>query len=388
MSNSLRTIRYYLISGAIEGLMALTILLLIPSDPKNAWLFGFSKSRLAIAAGILLVGAVFGWLGWEFGKKEKHLAVAERWAKTAGDFSLFGPVMLVLYGAALFGAYLYLYFGFQPLTTMQGVLVRIFPVVFYAFTRLVQTIIVWVRLARLAQKDQTAVDVIRISPQKIVTLLAGTAIFIVLASVIMDVIEELTWGQKFFGFRVKFDLDQEANIPTYFATFNLLLAAILFTVIGMLKPKAKGSFARHWQGMGLIFLLLSLDEAAVLHERFIGIFQQYLKPTGFFYFGWVIIAIPLVIFVGLTYLRFFLHLPSKMKVLFVVSAVLYLGGAVGMEMIGGWFAENYGENRPMYNVITTVEEILEMVGILTLIHTLLVYLSENFGELKLRISNL
>jgi hypothetical protein len=383
---SIKTLRYYLISGAIEGLLALAILLLIPSDPKNAWLFGLSKSRLAIAAGILIVTAAFGWGARGFGKKDRH-AFAERVAKFAGDFPVFGPVMLGLYGVALFGTYLYLSVGFQPLSTLQGVLVRIFPVVFFAFTRLVQTIIVWGTLAR-AGRATPAGEGILLRPQKIVTLLAGIALFIVLASVMIDVIEELTWAQKFFGFRVKFDLDQEANIPTYFATFTLLLAAILFAVIGMMKSQTKDTFARQWQGMGLIFFFLSLDEAAVLHERFIGIFELFVQPTGIFYFGWVIIAIPLVILVGIAYFRFFLHLPPKMKILFVVSAFFYLAGAVGMEMVGGWFAEAYGENRPLYNVITTVEEIFEITGILTLIYTLLLYMSQNFNELKLRISDI
>lgn len=389
MSNpSVKLLRDYLLSGIIEGFLAFVILLLIPSDPKNAWLFGFSKSRWVIAAGILIMTAAFSWLARSFGKQKSHSAFAEWVAKIAGDFPIFGPVMLGLYGMALFGTYLYLYFGFQPLTTLQGVLVRIFPIVFYAFTRLVQAIIVWVTLARRqgAKDERSASPILHIQPRKIVTFLAGIALFIVLASVMIDLIEELTWAQKFFGFRVKFDLDQEANIPTYFATMILLLAALLFAIIGMLKPSTKGAFARQWQGMGLIFFFLSLDEAAVLHERFIGIFQLFLKPTGFFYFGWVILAIPLVIVTGIAYFRFFLHLPPKMKVLFVVSAFFYLAGAVGMEMVGGWFAEHYGENRPLYNVITTVEEIMEMTGIITLIYTLLLYVSQNFSELKLRIS--
>ena len=378
---------YYLFSGAIEGLLAFVILLLIPADPKNAWLFGFSKSRLVIGAGILIVTAGFAWLVRTFGKKE-HATHADRWAKTAGNFPVFGPVMLILYGVVIFGTYLFLVLAFQPLTTLQGILTRIFPILFFALTRLVQTIIVWVVLVRQTPREKPADGqlLIQITPAKIAILLAGIALFIILTSVMLDVIEELTWGQKFWGFRVKFDLDQEANVPTYFSSLILLISAALFTVIGMLKTSNHGAFAAHWKGMGLIFFLLSVDETGVLHEKFIDIFQLYFKPTGIFFFGWVVLAIPLVILTAFAYLRFFFHLPKKYKIFIFTSIFLYLAGAVGMEMMGGWYAENYGENRPLYNVITTVEEILEIIGILTLIYTLLLYISQNFQELKLRIS--
>jgi len=385
-----KILRYYLFSGVIEGLLSLVILLLIPADPKNAWLFGFSKSRLVIAVGLLVIAAGFGWLAMTFGKKERHLQVANRLAETAGNFPVFGPVMLFAYGLVIFGTYLYLYLTYPMLTTLQGILVRIFPVVFFMLTRLVQTIIVWMMLSRQSSgraKEAREAVLIQITPQKIVTLLGGIAIFIILASVMLDVIEELTWGQKFWGFRVKFDLDQEANVPTYFSTLILMISAVLFAVIGMLKPQGKGSFAQHWKGMGLIFFLLSVDETGVLHEKFIDIFKLYFEPTGIFYFGWVILAIPLVLIIAAAYFKFFLHLPAKMKILFVVSAFFYLAGAVGMEMVGGWFAENFGENRPFYNVITTVEEILEIIGIITLIYTLLLYISQNFEELRIRVVN-
>lgn len=389
MSNrNQKIVQYYLWAGVVEGVLALAILLLIPSDPKNAWLFGFSKSRLAIAAGISLVAAAFGGLAWRVGKNP-YGTTPDRVAKFAGDFPLFGPVMLTLYGAALFGTYLYLYFGFQPLSTLQGVLVRIFPVVFYVFTRWGQAIVVWVKLAQHGPSTEVVNQpgAIQITPAKVAILLAGIAIFLILTSSLLDVIEALTWEQKFWGFRVKFDLDQEANIPTYFSTLNLFLAAGLFTTIGLLKPKIKGSFSSHWLGLGLIFFFLSVDETSVLHEKFIAIFKLWFHPQGIFFFGWVILAIPLVLFIALAYLRFFLHLRTRFKIMIFVSVLIYLSGAVGMEMVGGWYAEHYGENHDFYNVLTTLEETLEPIGMISLIYTLLLYMSQYFPELKIQVSN-
>ncbi|HNB52656.1 MAG TPA: hypothetical protein PK530_11965 [Anaerolineales bacterium] len=384
MSNrSQKIMQYYLWSGVVEGVLALIILLLIPSDPKNAWLFGFSKFRLAMVVGILLVTGAFAW--WARGVGKKDGAFADQVARFAGDFPVYGPVMLTLYGAALFGTYLYLYFGFQPLSTLQGVLVRIFPVIFYAFTRWGQAIIVWVKLAQNHPVATRTQPLIQITPAKVAILLAGIALFLILTSSMLDVIEALTWEQKFWGFRVKFDLDQEANVPTYFSTLNLFLAAGLFTLIGLLKPKTKGSFSTHWLGLGLIFFFLSIDETSVLHEKFILIFKTLFHPQGIFFFGWVILAIPFVALTALAYLRFFLHLPNKYKIMIFVSILIYLSGAVGMEMVGGWYAEHYGEARDFYNVLTTLEETLEPIGMISLIYTLLLYVSENFPELKIKV---
>ncbi len=49
---------------AVEGILCLVLLLIIPYDPKNAWILGFSPSRLLIAFGLLLAILVSLWLGF------------------------------------------------------------------------------------------------------------------------------------------------------------------------------------------------------------------------------------------------------------------------------------------------------------------------------------
>jgi hypothetical protein len=48
---------------ALEGILCLVLLFIIPSDLKNAWLLGFSPSRLLIAFGLILAVLVSLWLG-------------------------------------------------------------------------------------------------------------------------------------------------------------------------------------------------------------------------------------------------------------------------------------------------------------------------------------
>ena len=54
---------------ALEGILCFVLLLIIPSDPKNAWMFGLSLFRLLIALGLVLAVLIVLWLGinlrWE-----------------------------------------------------------------------------------------------------------------------------------------------------------------------------------------------------------------------------------------------------------------------------------------------------------------------------------
>ena len=45
-----------------------------------------------------------------------------------------------------------------------------------------------------------------------------------------------------------------------------------------------------------------------------------------------------------------------------------------MELVGGLVVESRGFDAPLYVLVMTIEESLEMIGIMTLIYTLLKYL--------------
>ena len=62
-----RVLLFYSGLAAVEGLLALVYLLLVPSDQKGAILFGFSPARLLVL-GVIVAGIlVFGFLAYQFG---------------------------------------------------------------------------------------------------------------------------------------------------------------------------------------------------------------------------------------------------------------------------------------------------------------------------------
>jgi hypothetical protein len=95
----------------------------------------------------------------------------------------------------------------------------------------------------------------------------------------------------------------------------------------------------------------------------------------------------LALAVAASYARFLLHLPPRTRTLFLVAGGLYVGGALGMEMVAGVLAGIPGwgtEGNLRYAV--PVEELCEMLGVVMFIHVLLSYLGRRMGEVRLGIT--
>jgi hypothetical protein len=60
-----------------------------------------------------------------------------------------------------------------------------------------------------------------------------------------------------------------------------------------------------------------------------------------------------------------------------ISGFVYVLGAIGFEMVGGWYFEAHNDKPDLvYELITMVEESLEMIGLVTFIYALMVYITE------------
>jgi hypothetical protein len=313
--------------------------------------------------------------------------IANRITPLVVEYRFFFPLMLVAFGLVLFGTYYYLLAQTANLTTLQGYLVRISPFVLLAVTRTIQTVIVFLALGLEKMRSEAGEReaAITINPKKVVFVLASIAVLLVLAGICVDLIRQITWDRHVFGLWNLFNLNQEKNLPTYFSTFILLLSASLFGVIAAAKQNAKDSYALHWTLLAIIFLLLSIDETAMLHETVDDQLKAVFTTGGIFYYAWVIPAIPLVALFAIAYSKFFFHLPARTRNGIFTAALLYLGGVLGVEILSGWYADQYSIAKTPYLLITDLEEGLEMAGIIILLHSLLKYIRAHLPEIPLRI---
>jgi hypothetical protein len=173
-----------------------------------------------------------------------------------------------------------------------------------------------------------------------------------------------------------FFVDNENNIPTMYSALTLLFCSIVLGFIANIKRVNRETYANYWLALTIIFLFFSIDEFVSLHEKLIEPVQKGLNVSGFFHFAWVIPGIAFAFACLLIFTRFLFHLPNQTRRLFLFAGGLYIGGTLGMEMIGGYYASLIGrENNIIYAVIVTIEESLEMLGIAVFIYSLLHYVS-------------
>lgn len=229
---------------------------------------------------------------------------------------------------------------------------------------------------------------IKLNPKIVLIILAVISVILISLSI---------WGQYLKFFPRLFDIhgpwdefwidllmkgfyvDLEANVPSYFNTIILFIPALLLGSIAAWKFSVNDKFKIHWAGLSLIFLYLSMDEAAALHERLIKPMRSIVNFEGYgglFYFAWVIPGIAVVILFLLAYLRFFLHLENKYKLLFFISIGIYVSGIIGGEMLSGHFAETIGLKNFEYAMLTSLEESLEWIGCSLIIYSLLLYIQQ------------
>ena len=91
-----------------------------------------------------------------------------------------------------------------------------------------------------------------------------------------------------------------------------------------------------------------------------------------------------VAIVGIGFLPFLLRLPSRTRNLFALSGIVYVGGAIGVEMLSASQADLNGEDNLAYALIVTLEELCEMVGVVLFLHALLDHLHTLLAGVRVR----
>lgn len=193
-------------------------------------------------------------------------------------------------------------------------------------------------------------------------LVAGLAISVVLFAIhmVMTLIEPDGAGQIA-------NLKYDTAIPTWFASAMLFTSSVFFLLIWNDSRQTDRHNRFYWLGLSAVFLLLSIDEVAALHE-WLGATAPIDDRGGYFTHTWVILGIGAVGVFALLYARFIFRLPTRLRNLLLLAGVVYLGGALAWEMFNGNLQSNNASlNR--YDRYTGVEELFEFVGAALFVYT-------------------
>lgn len=176
-------------------------------------------------------------------------------------------------------------------------------------------------------------------------------------------------------------LSHEENLPTWVASCLLFGCAVLLALIGrdtvahpaidetINQVAPAKTFTRYWYGLAAIFGYISLDETSQIHENWHWIDTD----GGVLYFSWIIPAGIITGLIGLTYLRFLLHLPQATRKRVLLAAVLFVGGALGMELPLGYWTDQAGASNLGYGLIDWLEETMELAGTALFLYALLLH---------------
>ncbi|MGH7231484.1 MAG: hypothetical protein ACREJU_09025 [Nitrospiraceae bacterium] len=216
-----------------------------------------------------------------------------------------------------------------------------------------------------------------VTPKNLAAVLTIIVVGLILTHIGTQYLKYISGYRDSLGFLRLFNVDQELSIPSWYSSSTLLLTSIFLVFIGLARKREGDRYALHWLMLSAIFLYLSLDEAAMIHEMAIWpLRKQFPRYTsGYLYYAWVIPGGAVVLVLAVTYLRFLAHLPVKTRYLCLLAGTLYVGGALGIELLGGKYNTLYGMENFTYFLIVAGEEGMEMFGIVVFLYALSSYMA-------------
>ena len=179
---------------------------------------------------------------------------------------------------------------------------------------------------------------------------------------------KLTGHGDLLGFLRLLDVRGEQSIPTYVSAINLLLASILIFIIYSYEKTNRQNGAGYWLFLFILFLYLSIDESASIHENFGNIYaylvrKELVSPILNTH-RWLPFGVFFLFAVSIILLPFVSKLPTDTRRYFLIAGCVFVTGAVGLEYLAALMREaGIAESRHAARLVQLLEEGFEMYGV-------------------------
>ncbi len=228
---------------------------------------------------------------------------------------------------------------------------------------------------------------ITISPRRVLRFLLAIAGALLLGHALVTLAEFGFGRDLVLGFRRLLDFTGEGNAPAWYSSLLFLIGSALLAVVWRVRSAEGDRFRHHWAGLALVFLFLALDEAAAVHEQLIDPVRDALGTGGALLHAWIIPYGVALVLLFVVYVPFLRALPARTLRLMLVAGAIYVAGAIGMEMIGGYAWDRHPVRGVSIIAIMAVEETLEMVGLAIFAYALLDHLERVHPMFGIRIGD-
>ncbi len=209
---------------------------------------------------------------------------------------------------------------------------------------------------------------VSIDTRKVALWMAYVVAAIVATSVVLRLVKSAL-GHDPGGVAQLFRLNAENNIPSFWNAMLFVVGGMLFIVVWRVYHSDAGK-ARPWPILGLVFGFLAYDELYGVHESLSDPIENLLDLSGSLKVFWIFAYAGLVVVVALLFFPAWRSLGRRLRHLFAASAIVYLSGAVGFELLGEAVYSGR-EGDMIFGLMYTIEESLEMLGLVLVIYTLL-----------------
>ncbi len=186
-----------------------------------------------------------------------------------------------------------------------------------------------------------------------------------------------------FGLYRQFDMDREANLPTWFSSSLLLLSAALLALIAGDRAARRAPGSRIWWALAALFVCLSVDEAASIHERLLLPRAWLGGAADWRGVTWMLPGLLAVAAIAVALARFVRALPPRTRLRLLLAAALLLASEMGLEALGGWVELRYGSASLSYGLMYTAEETVALLGEVAFVYVWLDHLAHGPGPLAI-----
>jgi hypothetical protein len=186
----------------------------------------------------------------------------------------------------------------------------------------------------------------------------------------------------------RLSIDGEATVPAWFSSGLIAACALaLLAIAGLERARGAGDarHTRHWALLGALFVVLSAEEIVDFHtipifpgSVVVGVRDTLGAP-------WLLVGIPFVALFVAANVRFLRALPPRTRNGFLAAGAVYVGGALGVEAIEvvHYFREGYDG---VMVALVTLEEWMEMAGMLLLLGVLLRHVERSHATVAIRLA--
>lgn len=232
---------------------------------------------------------------------------------------------------------------------------------------------------------------------RFVAILVAVALLLALGFIGTHLLKLQGYGEQ-WGFRRLLNMSGEGNLPAWYSASLMLLAGALLAVIAIGKSAGRDPYRAHWWVLSAGFVYMAADEAASIHEMLNRLARVLpIQDEGALGYPWVVVGGSIVLVLAAFFLRFVTRLNPDIRWRVVLSGALFVGGAIGVEMVGARLAdaqalytdplwEERGDFTSQYMIAVSIEETLELLGIIAFIDALLRQLRMTHRSIRVEVA--